>query len=444
MPEVRRASRKELFGWAMFDFANSSYTTVIITIIFCNVFTSVIVGDAPEFRLGNLLWSVALSISYFVVLVSSPLLGAIMDFTGAKKKFLLLSWLLTVFASSALYFVRPGLILPCMVLIILSNIGFSYSEAFVSSFLPGLGSPDDMGKISGFAWGLGYFGGLASTAIVIFGIHAGVYTIDNYANLRLVGPVTGIFFFVTAIPTFLWVKDRIRPKALPAGETYYSIGIKRLKQTISEIQSYRDLVILLSSFFFAYAGLSIVISFAFIYGDQIVEWSGTTQTLMFVITQITAACGAFLFGYIQDWWGAKKTFILTLVLWFGAIILIYGVIEITAIINRMCATSFKTEHMFLITGSIAGLGLGATQSACRAMVGMFSPVTKAGEFFGLWSFSNRLAAILGLMSLGLLQSLFGLKNAILICSIFFMISVIIAFFVNEERGKASAIEHAGD
>ncbi|NLD37244.1 MAG: MFS transporter [Desulfatiglans sp.] len=444
MTMANRASRRELFGWAMFDFANSSYTTVIITIVFCNVFSSVIVGDGPEFRLGNLLWSVSLSISYLMVLVSSPLLGAIMDFTGAKKRFLFMSWLLTVFTTAALYFVRPGLIIPCMILIIISNIGFSYSEAFVSSFLPGLGSPEDMGKISGFAWGLGYFGGLASTAIVIFIIHAGVYTIDNYANLRMVGPVTALFFLVTAIPTFLWVKERTRPKVLPDGETYYSIGIKRLKQTVMEIQSFRDLVILLSSFFFAYAGLSIVICFAFIYGDQIVKWSGTTQTLMFVITQITAACGAFLIGIIQDKWGAKKTFILTLIIWFTVIILIYRVIEITDIINRICSTSFKAEHMFLVTGSIAGIGLGSTQSSCRAMVGMFSPVTKAGEFFGMWSFSNRLAAILGLMSIGLLQSLFGLKNAILICSIFFLISVIIAFFVNEERGKRSAIEHEGE
>ncbi len=444
MSQESRVTRRELFGWAMFDFANSSYTTVIITIVFCNVFSSVIVGDGPEFRMGNLLWSVALSISYLVVLASTPLLGAIMDFTGAKKRFLLISWLLTVLATAALYFVRPGLIIPTIILIVLSNIGFSYSEAFVSSFLPDLGSPDDMGKISGFAWGLGYFGGLASTGIVIFVFHAGVYTLDNYEHLRMVGPVTALFFLVTAIPTFLWVKERTKAKILPAGETFYSIGVKRLKQTVNEIQNFRDLVILLSSFFFAYAGLSIVISFAFIYGDQVVRWSAATQTLMFIITQITAACGAFLFGFIQDRWGAKKTFILTLALWFAAIILIYGVAEITAVINKMCGFCFKTEHIFLMTGSIAGLGLGSTQSACRAMVGMFSPVTKAGEFFGLWSFSNRLSAILGLMSIGVLQNLFGLRNAILICSIFFMIAILIALYVNEERGMASAFVHEGE
>jgi UMF1 family MFS transporter len=165
---------------------------------------------------------------------------------------------------------------------------------------------------------------------------------------------------------------------------------------------------------------------------------------MFVITQMTAAGGAFLFGYIQDRWIAKKTFMLTLMLWFITIISIYGVAQITLFINKLFGLSLKIEHLFLATGSIAGFGLGATQSACRAMVGMFSPAAKAGEFFGLWSFSNRLAAILGLLSLGVLQNLFGLRNAILICSFFFMTAVIIAFFVNEERGKNIALKHEGE
>ncbi len=444
MSGVRRASRKELFGWAMFDFANSSYTTVIITVVFCIIFPKIIVGDGPEFRSGNLLWSMSLSISYFIVLVTSPLLGAIMDFAGAKKKFLFASYLLTVIATVSLYFVKPGYIFWGMFLIILSNTGFSYGEAFVASFLPGLGPPEDLGKISGYAWGLGYFGGLLSTAIVIFVFNAGVYTLDNISSLRMVGPVTGIFFLVTAIPTFLWVKDNTVPKVLPDGETYLTAGFKRLKQTLSEVKDFKDLITLLLSFFFAYAGLSIVISFAFIYGDQIVKWSGATQTLMFVITQLTAAGGAFLFGIIQDRWGAKKTFIITLMLWFITIILIYSVINLTGYINGLFDTSFKNEHMFLVIGSISGLGLGSTQSACRAMVGLFSPASKAGEFFGLWSFSNRLSAIVGLMGIGILQVMLGLQRAILVCSVFFLIAVVIALFVNEKRGRAAAGKHEGE
>lgn len=444
MTEIKRASRKELFGWAMFDFANSSYTTVIITVVFCIIFPKIIVGDGPEYRLGNLLWSTALSISYLIVLLSAPVFGAVMDYTAFKKKFLFGSCLLTVIATAALYFVQPGYIILGMLLIILSNVGFSYSESFVSSFLPGLGPSEDLGKISGYAWGLGYFGGLASTAIVMFGLGAGVYTLENFANLRLVGPATGLFFLIAAIPTFLWVKERTIARRLPPNENYFTIGFKRLKKTFHDIRDYRDLMVLLGSFFFAYAGLSIVISFAFIYGDQVVKWSGMTQILMFVITQFTAAGGAFLFGVLQDRWKAKQTFIVTLLIWVIAVTLIYGVGGLTAFVNSVLGLSIAEEHIFLVIGSIAGLGLGSTQSACRAMVGLFSPETKSGEFFGLWSFTSRLSAIVGLMGLGLLQSLFGLQQAVLICSAFFFIAIVIVLFVNEERGKAAATKHAGE
>ncbi|MFZ3157069.1 MAG: MFS transporter [Smithella sp.] len=444
MADIKRASKRELFGWAMFDFANSSYTTVIITVVFCIIFPKIIVGDGPEYRLGNLLWSISLSISYLMVLLTAPLFGAIMDYTGLKKKFLFGSYILTVIATAALYFVGPGDIILGMLLIILSNVGFSYSESFVSSFLPDLGPPEDLGKISGYAWGLGYFGGLISVAVVIFGLSAGVYTTENFQNLRLVGPVTGLFFLIAAIPTFLWVKERTAPRPLSKNENYITIGLKRLKKTFLDIRDYKDLIILLASFFFAYAGLSIVIAFAFIYGDQIIKWSSSTQILMFVITQFTAAGGAFLFGIIQDKWKAKPAFILTLVLWIVSVSLIYEVIEVTAFVNSVTGFALQEAHVFLVVGFIAGLGLGSTQSACRAMVGLFSPDTKAGEFFGLWSFTGRLSAIVGLMGLGLLQTLFGLQKAILVCLVFFLMSLVIVLFVNEERGKMIAREHAGE
>lgn len=442
--KIQRASRRELLGWAMFDFANSSYTTVIITVVFCIIFPRIVVGDGPEYRLGNLLWSTSLSISYLVVLLSAPILGAIMDYTGSKKKFLFGSYLLTVIATAALFFVGPGSIMLGMFLIILSNIGFSYSESFVSSFLPDLGPPEDLGKISGYAWSLGYFGGLISTAIVIFGLNAGVYTLENFSKLRLVGPVTGLFFLLAAIPTFLWVKERTVHRPLSVNESYFAIGINRIKKTFLDVRDYEDLVILLASFFFAYAGLSIVIAFTFIYGDQVVKWSRLTQMLMFILTQFTAAGGALLFGIIQDKWRAKQTFILTLLLWIISVSLIYGVVDVTAFLNNLTGTSLKAEHVFLAVGCIAGLGLGSTQSACRAMVGLFSPNTKSGEFFGLWSFTGRLSSIVGLMGLGLLQVIFGLQKAILVCSVFFFIAVVIALFVDEERGRAGAREHAGE
>jgi MFS transporter, UMF1 family len=437
-----RASAKEIVGWAMFDFANSSYTTVIISVVYCIIFPRIIVGDGPEFRTGNLLWSIALSLSYLVVLLSAPLCGAIMDFSASKKKFLFASTILTVAASAALYFVFPGDVVFGMLCIILSNIGFSLSESFVSSFLPHLGPPGDLGKISGYAWGLGYFGGLSSTAIVLFGL--GALAPDNFSNLRWVGPITGAFFLVASIPTFLWLQEHGAPKTLPEGSHYLTTGLRRMKKTLADIRDYRDLVMLLVSFLFSYAGLSIVISFAFIYGDQVIHWTEAAQLIMFVLTQLTAAAGAFIFGFVQDAWGAKKTYALTLVTWVCTIVLIVEVDGITRSLNNLFAVSLDAQTLFLVIGSVAGLSLGATQSSCRALVGLFSPQSKSGEFFGLWGLSGKLAAIVGLLGLGLLQSEFGLKKAILVCAAFFVVAIGLNTFVDEKRGRLTALEHEGD
>jgi len=442
MEQVKKSSGKEIFGWAMFDFANSSYTTVIITVVFSVLFPRLIVGDGPDYRTGNFLWSLGLSISYLLVLISAPIIGAIMDFSASKKKFLFGSYLLTVIATSALYFVEPGYVYLGLLFLILSNVGFSLGEAFISSFLPHLGTPEELGKISGYAWGLGYFGGLTSTAIVLFGL--GPQTLENFPNLRFVGPITGIFFLLAAIPTFLWVKERGTAKPLPAGENHFTIGFRRLVQTFRDIRDYKDLMILLLSFVFAYAGLSIVISFAFIYGDQVVRWTPGIQTLMFIITQLTAALGAFVFGVVQDRLGAKRTYAITLVLWVVAIILIWGTREITELLNGAFGTAMEAQQFFLIVGSIAGLGLGATQSSCRAMVGIFSPESKSGEFYGLWSLTGRFAAIIGLIGLGFLQRELGLKTAVLLCAVFFIIAMAVTLFINQERGMASARTHEGE
>lgn len=437
-----RAPFREIFGWAMFDFANSSYTTVIITVVFSVIFPKIIVGDAPEYRMGNFYWSLALSISYLIVVITAPLFGAIMDFSASKKKFLFFSYLLTVIMTSSLYFVNIGDIWFAILLIILSNLGFAAGESFVSSFLPDLGPQEDLGKISGFAWGLGYFGGLLSTAIVIFGL--GPLTLENYPNLKFVGPITGLFFLVAGIPTFLFLKERGIPKPLPEGKNYFQIGLERILQTLKEINDFKDLMIFFISLFFSQAGLSIVISFAFIYGDQIIQWKSSTMIFMFVITQFTAAAGAFVFGLLQDKIGSLKTYIYTLVLWILSIFSIYFTNEFTIWINKIFSSEFKSETIFLFVGCLAGLGLGATQSAGRAIVGIFSPASKSGEFFGFRGLAGKLSSIFGIFGLGVLQSIFGLKQAVLFTALLFVISILIAWKVDEEKGKQSAIEHEGE
>jgi MFS transporter, UMF1 family len=427
-----RADRKEVFGWAMFDFANSSYTTVIITVVYAVVFPKVIVGDAPEFRRGNLLWSVALAATYLLVVVTAPILGAIMDFRAAKKRFLLGSYLLTISATAALALAGPGEVGLAMFLLVISNFGFAAGESFVASFLPGLGPPESLGKISGLAWGLGYVGGLASTMGVLASV--GDLVPENASRLRLVGPITALFFAVAAIPTFVFLKERGVARQLEPEASMLGAAISRLRETIRDLPKLRDLATFMVSLFFAMAGLGIVISFAFIYGDQVIKWKASTQVAMFVLTNLSAAVGALAFGLIQDRWGNLKTYRLTLLVWLVAVV---GIHQTTTVST---ATGLAAEHVYLVVGSIAGLCLGSTQSAGRTVVAVLSPPSKTGEMFGFWGMAGKLAAAVGLLGLGLLQTAFGLKNAILLCAVLFAAAFVVASRVDEKRGAMAAAE----
>ena len=439
MTTTPRAPAREIFGWAMFDFANSSYTTVIVTVVFSVVFTRLVVGDGPDYRLGNLWWSVALSVSYGLVVLTAPVLGAITDFRACKKRFLFGSYVLTVAATAMLYFVSPGHLVLGVVLVIVSNYGFAAGESFTSSFLPDLGPAEELGKISGFAWGLGYVGGISCTALVLAVV--GPQTLENYDRVRLVGPITAAFFLIAAIPTLMFLRERGTAKVLPPGESLVGMGIGRLLETGRSLRSFRDLLVFFAAFFFAMAGLSIVISFAFIYGDQVIRWSPTSQMLMFVITNLTATVGAIGFGFLQQRWGNHRTFNLTLGIWMVAIVGIWGTPGITVWLNSQLGTAWSAEHVFLVMGSLAGLCLGATQSASRTIVAVFSPASKSAEFFGFWGLFGKLAAIFGLLSLGFLQVSLGLRSAILLCSLFFLVALVLMVFVREQRGRDAAVAY---
>lgn len=435
--DIPRAPRKEIFGWAMFDFANQAYTLLIITVIFPVLFTTVIVGDTDsDYRLGNLLWSVALAISYFLVVLSGPVFGAIMDYSALKKKFLFYSYILTIISTTLLYFVEPGLVVLGVILIVISNFAYAIGENFIASFLPSLGPPSDLGKISGFGWALGYIGGLFAAGFVI--VYLGEPTADNFQRIRWVGPYAALFFLLAAIPTFMWLKEPGARNELPEGESYISMGFKRLGETLNEVAKFKDLGIFLISVFFAMAGIYIIISFAFIYGDQVVKWDETVRVLMFVVVQITAAIGAFSFGYIQDRIGAKLTYNITLGLWFVGVLGIWAVTDITDWLNLMFNAELEAQYVFLYIGVIAGLSLGSSQSASRALVGLFSPEEKSAEFFGFWGLSNKIAGVFGIIGLGLLQAEFGLHQSVLFCAFLFLIAIVICLFVNQDRGEEAA------
>ena len=430
------APKREIFGWAMFDFANQAYTLLIITVVFGDLFTRVIVGDGPDYRLGNFLWSLALAISYLMVVVSNPICGAVMDYSRARKRFLFASYLLTVIATCLLYFVEPGWIVPAMILIIISNFAYAIGEGFIASFLPGLGPRSALGWISGLGWGLGYIGGLIATAFTL--AFLGEVSAENYDTIRWVGPFAGAFFLLSAIPTFLWVKERGRRRSLKEGQTLLSAGMQRLVQTWHSIQHFRDLRTLLISIFFAMSGIYIIISFSFIYGSQVIGWDEDVRVLMFVTVQITAAIGALTFGFLQSRIGARVTYLFTLCLWVLAILAIWQTPGLTRLAHSLFGVDWEAQYVFLFAGVLAGLSLGSAQSAGRALVGVLTPEGKAAEFFGFWGMAAKLAAIFGILGLGLIQAALGLADAILFCLALFVVAIIVALPMNEDRGRRAA------
>ena len=436
-PRRQRASKKEIFGWAMFDFANQAYTLLIITVVFGELFTTVIVGDrGDDYRFANFLWSMALAVSYLMVVVTGPICGAVMDYQAAKKHFLFASYLVTVVSTMLLYFVEPGFILLGLILIVISSYAYCMGEAFIASFLPGLGPPRELGKISGFGWALGYVGGLFAAGFTLLVL--GEATEENFDSIRWVGPFAAGFFLVAAIPTFLWVKERGTPQ--PPGKPYREIAWERLSTTFEELRRFRDLGIFLVSLLFSMAGVNIIIAFAFIYGAQVIGWDENIRNIMFIIVQITAAAGAVGFGFIQDRIGAKITYIMTLVLWVAAILAIWSTPEVTDFLNTRFDLAWEAQHLFLWVGTLAGLSLGSSQSAGRTLVGIFSPSRKAAEFFGFWGLANRLAATFGIVGLGLLQAWVGLQASILFCAALFSVAILVCLAVNQQRGEQAAEE----
>ncbi|SEP11383.1 MFS transporter [Aquisalimonas asiatica] len=435
--EKARAPKREIFGWAMFDFANQAYTLLIITVVFGDLFTTVIVGDrGDDYRLGNLLWSLALAVSYFMVVVTGPVCGAVMDYSASKKRFLFASYIATVVATALLVFVEPGDILLGLVLIIASNFAYSIGENFIAAFLPNLGPSRDLGKISGFGWALGYIGGLFAAAFTL--AFLGEATAENFDRIRWVGPFAAGFFLLAAIPTFMFLRERGVARPRPAGAGYVALGFRRIRDTVRDIARFRDLALFLTSLLFSMGGIYIIITFAFIYGAQVIGWDEHIRNIMFIIVQITAAIGALGFGYLQDRLGAKRTYIGTLTLWVLAILAIWGTPEVTEFINHTFAVEWEAQHLFLVVGCLAGVSLGSSQSASRTLVGLFSPEDKAAEFFGFWGLANKLAGMFGIVALGLLQSVVGLQGSILLCAFLFLVAIAICLPVNQARGQQAA------
>ncbi|MCK6683161.1 MAG: MFS transporter [Thermoanaerobaculia bacterium] len=425
--------KREIFGWAMFDFANSSYTTVVITAIYSGFFTEHIVPPGSKVR--DTWWALAIVLSSAAALLLSPLIGSMSDATGRKKRYLMQSAVLCSIATMLLFFVGPGSVLAAVLLIIFSNTAFMVSETLCGSFLPELATQENMAKISGLGWGLGYFGGLASLYLVQLVLTGAKTAEELIGKNQLAMVVTGLFFLLAATPTLVLVKNRTRPRP---GFEHAKVGqlVKvtwdEFRHTLETAKRFKVLLQFLLAFTVYMAGIEVVIKFVGIYTSDELGFSASDMAILFLILQISGAAGALGFGALESRLGPKNTVLLTLAWWVAGILSIFFLDSLSSL------TGLGSKQLFFGITVVAGSGIGATQSSSRAIVGLLSPPNRSAEMFGFWGLFMRLAAILG-MTFGPVSDLIGSRrHALLLVVVFFVVGGLMLARVPIEEGIAKA------
>ena len=416
--------KREVFGWAMYDFANSGYTTVVLTAVFAAYFVG---GIAKGAEWATFAWTAALSISYAIVMIVMPGLGAYADMHARKKRLLMISTALCVVATAALAFAGPGSVVLAFALIVISNTFYSFGESLTASFLPELARPEALGKVSGWGWSFGYFGGMLALGISLgYVIWAGKQGISADQFVPVTMLITAVIYGAAAMVTFKLLQERAVPKPQAQQTSGLKASFQQLGETFRQAKRYQDFMSLLLCAVFYQGGVAVTITLAAIYAEQVIGFvQAETMVLIFALN-FAAAAGAFGCGYLQDRIGHKMTLGLTLIAWIATCII---------------AALTTTKGGFWYAAALAGISMGSSQSVGRAMAGMFAPPKQLGEFYGLWTFATRLASIIGPLSYGIITWATGGNQRIAIAStaILFAAGLVVLQRVNVQRGRAAAV-----
>ena len=416
--------KREVFGWAMYDFANSGYTTVVITAVFAAYFVG---GIAQKAEWATFAWTAALSVSYAIVMLTMPSLGAYADLHAAKKRLLILTTLACVVATAALALAGPGSVVLAILLIILSNTFYAYGESLTGAFLPELAKAEAFGKVSGWGWSFGYFGGMLalgiSLAYVLWAQSKGI-SADKFVPVTML--ITAVIYGAAACMTFWLLKERAVANPDALRQSGLKASLAQLKITFKQARRFKDFMWFLACGVCYQGGVAVAITLAAIYAEQVIGFKPQETMVLIFVLNIAAAVGAFGFGYFQDKVGHKIALGITLVGWITTCII---------------AAITTTKDGFWYAAAIAGFCMGSSQSAGRAMAAMFTPPKQVGEFFGLWTFATRLASIIGPLSYGAITWMTGgnQRIAIMSTSVLFIAGLLLLIPVNVSRGRAAAL-----
>jgi UMF1 family MFS transporter len=422
--------RRSVVAWCLFDFANSSYTTLIMTVVYSVYFRDAIVGAADN--RGDRLWGVANFLAMAIVALTSPILGAFSDFSGRRKFFLIATTLQTVGATALLYFVGPGNVVSGILLYVVATIGFEAGYVFYNAFLPDVSTPKTIGRVSGWAWAVGYAGGLLSLALCsqlikrplrdAQGALDQLAVSDRQSSFLLVAG----FFLVFALPSFFWLRES-RPQGRLTGlREYTSVGFRRVGETLRHLRRYRETgKFVLASLFFT-DGITTVISFSAIYATTTFHFSSGDIVVLFLVLNVVAFPGSLVAGYLADRFGPKTTLVASLCLW---------------IVTILVGFAAQNRATFYLMGCLAALGMGSTQAVARSFMAQITPPSREAEFFGFYVLSGKFASMFGPLLFGFVSEASGSQRlAVLSLLPFFLVGLALMAGVDERRAFAQARE----
>ena len=430
-------TRRERWAWYLYDFGNSAYAAVVLLAVYSAYFQGAVVGGAE----GTRLWGLAVFLAMLIVALLAPVLGAIADFAGAKKRFLLFFTVMACLFTAGLFFAKPGNLLIGMGFFILAEIGYRSAQVFYNGLLPEIASPEEMGRVSGYGWAIGTAGGVICLLLILpLILFFGNAFADDTFIIRLALVITAIFFAVASVPIFLWLRERAQPQELPPGDNYLTVAFKRLWATIKRAGSFKEFIKFMMAFLVYNDGLIMALDFAAIIGAVLFGLDQTMLIVFVIIIQITNVVGAFAFGLLVDRIGGKRSLMISLVMMIGVVIWLY--------FNQ-------TTLGFFLIGAVAGVAMAGAQSVSRTMVALFAPPGQSAEFYGFFAMTGRTSSFIGPLVYGVIAAEVALwfraqgldvtqaeqsgqRFAILSIAVFLLAGLIILSFVNEDKARAAA------
>jgi UMF1 family MFS transporter len=453
----REASKLGQFSWALFDWANQPFFTVVTTFIFAPYFANVMIGDPVQ---GQTAWAFTQSTAGIFIALLSPFLGAMADAGGRRKPYVFAFQLLLVVGCAALWWAYPGrpdLAGPIGWAIIAATVGAEMSIVFNNAQLPDIVRPERMGWLSGFGWGLGYVGGLIALFVVLavslpamfglaptnnhplFGLDAASHELE-----RLTGPASSLWLVVFVLPMFLFTPDHPKPRPVPLLEAARKGG-RSLLGTIRRLRHYRNALTFLIAFMLYNDGLAAIIAFGGVYASATFGWTTTTLGIFGIILTVFAIPGAFLGGKLDDHWGSKRTVQLAT---FGVIVATIGIVGVTS--DRVLFFfSVETlsparglfgsaqEQIFMAFALLLGFCMGPMQAASRTLIGRLAPPDMSGEFYGLFALSGRATAWMAPLAIGIVTTATHSNRLGVACVLVFLVlGFCLLWPVREKRADA--------